>query len=146
MKKQNLILLALFINISVLAFAQETDTAVNLQKPSKEDFYFTWTTKSGTGLSKYSFEITFLNESSYILINTGSLFKTKQNFIISRWEEAVNTYTDTDEYPYGYKIFSKEDNNKSQNIFSVFINADKSKYLSVIVFGDYIQSNVYTKK
>jgi len=55
MKKQNLILLALFITISVLAFAQETDTAINLQKPSKEDFFYTWVSKSGTGFSKSDF-------------------------------------------------------------------------------------------
>jgi len=143
MKKQNLILLALFINLSVLVSAQGT----NPQKPSKEDFFHTWVTKGGTGLSKYSFEVTFINESLYVFVNTGSLIKTKQNFIISRWEDTVNKYIDTDEYPYGYKIFSKEDNNRSESNFFVFINADKTKYLSVIDLGEFgIQSHIYTKK
>jgi len=139
MKKQNLILLALFITISVLAFAQETDTAVNLQKPSKEDFYFTWTTNKG--------EVTY-KESSYTLISIIFPYRIKQNFIISRWEEAVNTYTDTDEYPYGYKIFSREKGTGPQNDFYIFINADKTKFLSVSYsgFGDNFQSQIYIKK
>jgi hypothetical protein len=147
MKKTTLISLLLLLNMSVIVSAQDTATVQASQKPSKEDFFYTWKTSGGSGLSKYSFEVTFNNELSYILVNTSSIFKTKQTFIISKWEETINTYTDyAEEYPYGFKIFSKEDNNRSENNFTMFINADKTKYLSVINLGDYIQYQVYTKK
>jgi hypothetical protein len=138
MKKTILALLVFLLNLPIFISAQD------VQKPSKEDFFHTWVTEGGRGLSKYSVEITFNNESSYILV-TGSLIKTKQTFIISSWEEVVNTYADADEYPYGFKISAREDNNRSQNFFSMFINADKTKYLSVMGLGDYIQYNTYTK-
>jgi hypothetical protein len=144
-KKTIFILLFFMLNMSLFVFAQDENATKATQKPLKEDFFHTWVTEGGKGLSKNSTEITFNNETSYTLV-TGSLFKTKQTFIISSWEEIVNTYSDTDEYPYGFKISSKEDNNRSQNFFSMFINADKTKYLSVMALGDYIQYNIYTKK
>jgi hypothetical protein len=142
MKKTTLISLLLLLNVSVIVFAQDATTAQASQKPSKEDFFHTWITSGGSGLSKYSFEVTYNNELSYVMVS-GSLVKTRQTFIISKWEEAVNTYEYTEEYPYGFKIISKEDNNRSQNTFSVFINSDKTKYLAVNSFN---QCLIYTKK
>jgi len=145
MKKTIIIFLALLLNVSILISAQESNTT-DIQKPSKEDFYYTWVSKSGTGFSKFDFEVTF-KESSYLLVNITATLKFKQNYVISRWEEAVNTFVDTDEYPYGFKIFSRENGTGPQNDFYIFINADKTKYLSVFssVLGDDIQSRIYIK-
>jgi len=141
MKKSNLILLIVLINISAFVYAQEN----NIQKPSKEDFYYTWITERVEGKTKTTIENTF-NETTYNNITTISKRKTTLNFTILNWEEAVNTYKNIEEYPYGFKISSKETKNGAVSNFAIFINADKTKYLSVIDLGFYTQFDIFTKK
>jgi aspartyl aminopeptidase len=145
MKKINLVFFVLFLNVSVFVSAQNANAATP-QKPSKEDFFHTWVTQGGEGLGKYSCEVTFKNESSYTLIFTHIILKPKLNYIILKWEEAVNTFDYAEEYPYGFIIRYKEDNNRSEGNFYMFINADKTKYLVVSVIDLIAQYNIYTKK
>jgi hypothetical protein len=145
MKKTNLVLLILLLNVSVFVSAQDTNTEVP-QKPSKEDFYHTWVTERVEGKTKYFIENTFINESSMTNVITILRRKTIQNFTISSWEEVVNTYKDIEEYPDGFKISSKENKNGAVSITAMFINADKTKYLSVIDLGFYTQYDIFTKK
>jgi len=146
MKKTNFIFLALLLNISVFVSAHDGDAAEEPQKPSKEDFFHTWITEGIVGKTKYSNEVTFLNESSYVLYIPNILVKVKQNYVISKWEEALNIFDNAEEYPYGFKIYAKEIKNNADMIFYMFINADKTKYLSILNFGDYKQYHIYTKK
>jgi len=146
MKKTNLIFLILLLNISVFISAQDVNVTEDFQKPSKEDFFHSWFSEYITGKSKYFFEITYLNESSYIFTTSFLFTKTKQNYVISKWEEASNIFDYVEEYPYGFKIYAKESNNRSEMIFYIFINNEKTKYLSVNNFGDYRQYYIYTKK
>jgi len=139
MKKTNLVILALLLSLSVYVSAQE------VQKPSKEDFFHTWVTERIDGKTKYSIEISFIDEAAYTH-KTTLLLKTTQNFIISKWEEATNTFDNTEEFPYGFKIYSKESKNRAESIFYMFINKDKTKFLSLINFGDYKQYDIFIKK
>lgn len=146
MKKNYLsvIIVMFLLCISIFVSAQNTNTKFS-QKPSKEDFYHTWTSERIEGKTKTTIEITF-NESAYIHTTTLSRKKTIQNFTILNWEEVVNTYDNSEEYPYGFKISSKETKNGSVSNFAMFINADKTSFLSVIDLGFFIQYNIYTKK
>jgi hypothetical protein len=139
MKKLIFCLLTLYV--SAFISAQDANVTETPQKPSKEDFYHTWTAK----IAKMSFETTFINESSYIQI-TRYMIKETQNYSIISWEEAVNTYTEVEEYPYGFNISAKDTKYNSILKFAVFMNADKTKYLSVIDMGFSIQYAIYTKK
>jgi len=130
----------------VLVSAQDASVPEAPQKPSKEDFFHTWVTERNEGKTKYTIEDTFIDESSYISVLTISRRKTTSNYLILSWEEIVNTYTDAEEYPYGFKISAKEKNNKATSIFAVFINVDKTKYLSVIDLGFITQYDIFTKK
>jgi hypothetical protein len=87
-----------------------------------------------------------IDELTCISVTTIARRKTTLNFVISSWEEAVNTYTDIEEYPFGFKVTSKETKNGSVSISALFINADKTKYLSVIDLGFYTQYDIFTKK
>jgi len=144
MKKLLFCFLTLYV--SVFVFAQDANVTEPPQKPSKEDFYYTWVTERIEGKNKYSIEIIFLNESSYTY-DPNYFGGIKQNFTILKWEEAVNTYTNTEEYPYGFKISAKS-TKKTGGVsnFAVFINADKTKYLLVMDLGFYTQYDIYTKK
>jgi len=143
MKKLLFCLLTFYVSLFV--FAQDANVTESSQKPSKEDFYYTWTTQAGSGLGKGFYETTF-NESTYVQVAHGMLtpFKSKQKYAILKWEEAVNTYEEAEEYPYGFILSVK--NTNSVEKFSIFMNADKTKYLYVFDFGSYTQYYTYTKK
>jgi hypothetical protein len=148
MKKAIFILLALLLNVFVFLHAQDTNVTEAPQKPSKEDFFHTWVTERVEGKNKISIEITF-NETNFIHIqtlNNRNRGRTTQNFEILNWEEVVNTYTEIEEYPNGFKISSKETKNGAVSNFAMFINANKTKYLSVIDLGFHTQYDTYMKK
>jgi len=144
MKK--LIFSFLTLYVSAFIFAQDA----NATKPTKEDFFYTWVTtmneeKTRLG-GKTTVEITFLNESSYTYFNK-ALYKTpKQNYTISSWKEAVNTYQDVEEYPYGFRISFKPSKKSQPPDIAVFMNADKTKFLYVLDIGFYTDLEIYIKK
>jgi len=128
----------------IFVSAQDVINTETSQKPLKEDFFYTWVTNGVSGKKKYSSEITFLNESSYFITTTFT--RTKQNYVISSWEEVENTYTESEEYPYGFKISSKDTKFHIESIFAMFLNVDKTKFLAVIDQGANTQYYIYTKK
>jgi len=147
MKKTNLIFLALLLHISVFVSAQDGGAAEEPQKPLKEDFFHTWVTEAIIANKIYSFEVTYLNESSYVLTSGYGLVKIKQNYAISKWEEALNVFDGAEEYPSGFKIYAKETKNNTNVVFYMFINADKTHYLSVaIALGGNTEYHIYRKK
>jgi len=148
MKKKTLffIALTLFFNVSAFVYSQDAVGSEASKKPSKEDFFHTWGTERIEAKTKYTIDITFKNELSYVSVLTFNKRKTVQNYLISSWEEMTNTYKDAEEYPCGFKISAKEDNNRSYDVFAMFINADKTKFLCVMDLGFYTQYDIYTKK
>jgi len=152
MKKSNLFLFALFINLSVLVSAQDASVAEAPQKPSIEDFFHTWTlekcfylkTNSRTNKIEkvevkidFSYNINYLNESFFVVsIKPGikyGLFTstTELNYTISNWEEAANTFTDVEEFPFGFKVYSIDLKEGKTSESYIFMNSDRKKYISL---------------